>query len=171
MNLETRHLGVDADGIYVKPSALSRGETICRFCPLRLDGCDLAPENERCGQFVPALTFVPPLIGLEGSFSTFRPSAIWYDRARQVFKTHKRVALVNATTKELIGFGRVTDAHRGAFSDLMRDHAWTNHLTKDQGMTRDEAATWLRNWIRRNMGSMYVRKPAAIGTVIYVSRD
>lgn len=170
MNLDTRHLGVDAGGIYVKPTEYSRGSTICTFCPLRSE-CKLEPANERCGHFIPALTFVPPLVGLEGSFSTFRPSAVWYDRIKHVYSTHKRVGLVNATTSELIGFARVKNAHRGRFVDLMREHAWSNHLLKDQSMTREEADVWLRAWIRKNMGSMYAKRPEAIGTVIYVERE
>ena len=171
MHLDTRPLRVDRDGIYVGPTALSKGSTICDFCSLKDNGCNLTPRIESCGQFVPALSFVPPLVGLEGSFSTYRASAIWFARAQHVMKTHRKVGLVNSVTRQLIGIGEITETHKGTFSDLMRDHAHTNHLTKDLGLTQDQADTWLRRWIRNHLGSMYEKNPVATGTVIYVDRQ
>lgn len=168
MNLDTRNLLADRQGIYIRKSAVSRGNSICDFCVMRDNGCRLARQGERCEQFVPALTFVSA-DGLDGSFSTFRPSAIWYDRARVISNGHKRVALTKVDG-DLIGFAKLVSAHRAPFSQLMAEHAWSNHLVRSQGLSKQEAARFLTGWIGRHMGSRYVKRSHALCTVIYCER-
>lgn len=169
MNLDTRPLLATEGAITVRPSTLATGETICSFCVMRSNGCEIEPQRERCGHFVPALSFVSAE-GLDGRFSTYRGSSVWYDRARVIFRSHKRFALV--TTKgDFIGFAKIVDAHRASFAHLMAEHAHTNHLVLGKNLTKPEAAEWLKRWIKHNLGSRYVKQPDAIGTVIYLERE
>lgn len=167
MNMDTRNLLVKGGEIALRPSALTRGDAICDFCTLRDQGCD-DRAVERCGQFVPALSFIDET-GLDGTFSTFRGSAVWYDRARVIFRGHKRFGLVRMDGS-LIGYARLVDAHRDGFARLMQLHAHTNHLMKDRGFSKQQAADELTRWIKNHMGSMYVREPEALNTVLYLER-
>jgi hypothetical protein len=154
--------------ITVRPSSVARGDVICDFCVLRDQGCLLERQAERCGHFVPALSFVSDA-GLDGAFSTFRGSSVWFDRAQIIHRTHRTVGLAT-TTGEHIGYAKVHAAMRSGFDQLMREHAWSNHLCKGQGFTTAEAAVWLTRWIRDHMGSRFVNRPHALGTVIYLER-
>lgn len=170
MNLDTRPLLATKTEIYVRPSSLAAGESICNFCFMAAQSvpCPHAPKVERCGHFVPALAFVDAT-GLDGSFSTYRGSSIWYDRSRVLYRSHRRVGLVNKDAK-ILGYAELVDAHRSTFAQLMRDHAETNHLVRDLGLKGEEAAAWLTKWIKTNMGSRYVTNPEAVGTVLYLKR-
>lgn len=169
MLTDTRPLLAKADAITLRPSSLARGEAICDFCVLRDQGCKIVRQRERCAHFVPALSFVSAA-GLDGTFSTFRGSAVWFDRAQIIQRTHGQVGLAT-TTGDHIGFARVLAGVRSGFDQLMREHAWSNHLCKDQGFTPPEAAVWLTRWIRDNLGSRFVNRPHAVGTVIYLERS
>lgn len=148
---------------------MSNGLRICDFC--FRESCSLERQEDRCGELIPCLSFLPPLIGLDGTFSTFRASSIWYDRARVVFRSHKTVGLLNAETGERIGTATLKDAVRGPVGELLKRHAHTNHLIASQNMPPAEAATWLTKWISHNMGSRYVKDPTLIGTVLYLERN
>ncbi len=173
MRLDGRHILASEGIISLARSALGDGASLCDFCSIQPE-CKIKRDPERrtesCTAFVPAFSFVPPIIGLEGRFSTFRGSSIWYDRARVIFRSHKRVGLYNAETNERIGFAKMTDAFRGPFKDLMAEHAWSNHLCKGRGISREEAPTWLPRQIRNLAGSRYVKSPEQISTVIYLER-
>jgi hypothetical protein len=171
MNLESGQLNVDDQGIKLSRSAIATGGTLCDYCSLQ-SSCEVFPVQnlDRCPEFTPALSFVPPLIGLEGAFSTFRASSIWYDRARVIFRSHKQVGLFNAKTKERIGLATLTGAFRGRFEDLMKSHANSNHLARDRGMSAEEAGPWLAKQIRNLAGSRYVKSPDQICTVLYLER-
>lgn len=168
MEMDTRALLVDEGGIYVRPSSVSNGQTICDFCTWKVRGCLLERQKERCGQFVPALSFVSDE-GLDGRFSTWRGSRIWYDRIRVVARTHKTVSLIT-TSGDFIGQARVVDAVRSTFEHLMTEYAHTNHLMKHRGLSKEQSAQELKRWIKNNMGSRFVKRPEAIGTVILLER-
>lgn len=175
MRLDSRHILAGEGVISLARSALAEGGSLCDFCSIH-DECEVRPGDENpskvqtCTGFVPAFTFVPPLIGLEGRFSTFRASSIWYDRARIIYRTHKRVALYNAETKERIGFAKLVGAFHGKFKHLMAEHAWSNHLCIGKSIPIDDAPTWLPRQIRNLAGSRYVKSPEQVCTVIYLER-
>lgn len=153
------------------PSALATGAKLCHYCVLSNNGCRMPlnyPNAVRCEEFTPTLGFNPPLVGLEGAFSTFRSSAIWYDRARVIFNSHKRLALVNPSDGTTIAIATMTGAYRGPFKELMDEHAKTNHLTLAAGVSDESAPAWLTKQIRNRMGVRYVKSPEQIGTVIYL---
>ena len=170
MLLDTRALLATADAIELRPSSIARGESVCDYCVMRDAGCSLERASASCETFILPLSFADET-GLQGSFSTWRGSAIWYDRARVAFKSHQRMALVNSRSGALIGFARITDAHRDGFAALMRDHAKTNHLVKDRGLSPEDGAIWLAKWIRDHLGSRFTKEPLKIGTVIYLQRE
>lgn len=172
MRLDSRPIYTDAEGIKLSRVALGSGANLCDFCSIHKRTCELPPSKglERCGPFVPALSFVPPLLGLDGEFSTFRGSSVWYDRAKIVHETHGQVGLFNAETKDLIGYAQIIDVIRGPFGDLMRDYAWTNHLARARGLSKEAAAEWLPRAIRNLAGKRYVKSDAQICTVIHLER-
>jgi hypothetical protein len=171
MNLQSRHLVVDDVSIVVAPVAKKAGAKLCDFCSMRDLGCNLPAVEDRCREFTPALSFVPPIIGLDGYFSTFRASSIWYERARVVFNTHKRVGLYNSATGELIAPARLTGAFRGPFHELMKHHSASNHLSKAAKILSGESDTWLPRKIRNLAGSRYVKRPDQTCSVIYMVVD
>lgn len=168
MRLDSRYLLTSEGGISLARSALKDGASLCDFCTIQGACPDRAKSTERCPVFVPGLSFVPPMIGLKGRFSTFRASRVWYDRAQVIFRTHKDVGIYNAQTLELVSKAKLVGAFRGPFHQLMKEHAWSNHLCQGRNISREDAPTWLPRQIRNLAGSRYVKSPDQKCTVIYL---
>lgn len=170
METNTRPLRAANGKFHLGSVALANGLSLCNFCDRQAVDCS-DPENvETCGDVVPGLYFVGPHIGLDGAFSTFRASAIWYDRARVLMKTHQTIALIESGTGARLGRARLVDAVRGPFWALMQEHAHTNHLFSGLDLGKSEAQARLEKWIRLNMGSRFVKERDAVGTVLYLER-
>jgi hypothetical protein len=169
MEKNTRPLRARNNAFHVGRVALDAGLSMCDFCDRRSFDCDKPAVQKGCGDIVPAL-FFNDHTGLNGRFSTFRASAIWYDRAAALMQSHKTVALLDSETLERIGRARIRNAHRGPFWALMELHAHTNHLFKDQHLPPPEARDKLTAWVKSNMGSRYVKERDALCTVLYLER-
>lgn len=172
METNTRPLRAAKGAFHLGQVALKSGLALCDFCDRRGNDCplpDFQSVQEGCGDVVPALFFADRT-GLDGRFSTFRASAIWYERARVLHKSHKTVALIQTGTLERIGRARITDAVRGPFWALMEKHAASNHLFKDQQLDDATARDKLTAWIKTNMGSRYAKDRDGICTVLYLER-
>lgn len=169
MERNTRPLRAAKGKFHVGKTAYEGGLRLCDFCDRRDFDCK-SPSEEGCTDLVPALFFVPPHIGLDGRFTTFRASAIWYDRARVLRQNGGVVALIDSTTGERVGRAKVVDAHQGPFWALMQKYAATNHLLRDLQLPADEAVRRLERWIANNMGSRFVKERDAIGTVLELER-
>lgn len=168
MKLNSQPIGVTDTGFELARAQHVVGEALCDYCSIE-PNCKLKSARPRtCNMFVPGLGFAPPLKGLDGIFSTFRASSVWYERARVVHDTHKTFGLWNTKTGEFISYARLKNAYRGPFHDLMARHARLNHLCKDKMLTDAEAAEWLPKQIRNLAGSRYVKRPDQICTVIYL---
>lgn len=167
METNTRPLRAGNSKFHIGRVARDLGKSLCDYCDRKGFDCTVELE-EGCDHLVPALFFIPPHIGLDGSFSTFRPSAIWYDRARVLMRTGQPIALLEQGTKNRIGRARLVNAVRGPFWALMEKHAHSNHLMLER--PKNEAQSHLERWIRNNMGSRYVKERDAICTVLYLER-
>lgn len=167
MEANTRPLRAANGSFFVGKTAYSQGLRLCDFCDRRDYDCP-EPNEEGCDQLVPALFFIPPHVGFEGRFSTFRPSAIWYDRAMALIDAEQPIALLEQGTHVRIGRARVLWAYQGPFWQMIKDHAHTNHLFL--GKSKDEAPELLERWITNSMGSRYVKERDRICTVIDLER-
>jgi hypothetical protein len=114
---------------------------------------------------------VPPILGLDGVFSTFRASSIWYERARVIKNSHGLIGLYDAKLNEKIGTAKLLNAFRGRFADLMLNHALSNHLCKGRtDLDKVTAGPWLTKQIRNLAGSRYVKSPSQVCTVMLLER-
>jgi hypothetical protein len=170
MEQNTRPLRAAGSAFHLGGVAKGQGKTLCDYCDRRGNDCEKPPMQEGCADLVPALFFIPPHIGLDGVFSTFRASALWYDRARALWKTHRTVALIDSTDMSRVGRATVLGAYRGPFWALMEEHAHSNHLMRDRGLSKPDAAAELTKWIARHMGSRYAKDREGICSVIYLKR-
>ena len=170
MRYDTRPIHVDAEGIKLSKSAVAIGEKLCDFCSFSKSGCELPvfPEAERCGSFSPPLLFIPPLIGLDKPFTTFRSSVIWYRRALAIKAVGGTVGLVNSETRDIFGHATIGDVHHGPYHEMMSRFAVTNHLCLGKDMTPEQADAWLRVWIRNKCGSLYVKGDHQPSTTIWL---
>lgn len=173
MRLDTRNIRHDGKGIYLGRTEIVKGSSLCDFCSIQ-DACKVktTEQRERCDQFVMALSFSPEASkGLSGTFSTFRSSRVWHDRAQSVIENGGLVGLYNTQTCERFGYAKITKVVLGPFCRLMQEHAHTNHLSVEAGIPQNLAAEWLSRKIRNLAGPRYVKTPNQISTVIYVSTE
>lgn len=173
MRTDTRSLVVGADGLTIAPTAKAKGESLCGLCYLAEHGCSKReyPNAQSCKDMVVPIAFSPPIKGIDGDFSTFRSSSIWYDRAKAIFAANKRVALIDNSTGELICNATVVDAHRGPAAKLLDRFAHTNHLCRANKVLNPEAPGWLRHQIRMKMGQRYIKRDDQISTVIMLRAE
>lgn len=172
MKLDTRHILTRNNGFYIRPVEYERGSSLCEFCSISAECREPNKKRERCDLFVMALSFSPEALkGLSGTFSTYRSSQIWYERALTSIHNGGKVGLFDTKTQKRLGFATITKAHLGRFEDLMLDHAGTNHLSLAAGIPHEQAITWLPKQIRNLAGSRYVKTPDQISTVIYVQTE
>lgn len=171
MQSNTRPLRAANGAFHLGHVARAQGLKLCDFCDRHGRDC-VRDTEEGCTDLVPALFFIPPHIGLDGKFSTFRASSIWYERARVLMGSHRTIALRETGTMKPLGRARVLNAVRGPFWALMRRHAHTNHLfaLDDPPPSPAEASERLQSWIRSKMGSRYVKERDAICTVLYLKK-
>lgn len=67
--------------------------------------------------------FVPPLVGLEGDFNTFRIGGKWY----KTLEVGDKVALMDEKNKKIVSFAKVTKLDKGKLNEMLEKHAYLNH--------------------------------------------
>lgn len=81
-------------------------------------------EVVKCKLYQPNIAFVPPLIGFEGEFNTFRPGVAWTDRV----KPGDIVGLYDSKQEIVFGKAEVTGIDGGRIQTMLNDYAHMNHL-------------------------------------------
>lgn len=67
--------------------------------------------------------FIPPFIGLEGEYNTFRIGVKWH----KTLAVGEQVAVVNEKVKEIISYAEVTALYKGSLIEMLEQHANKNH--------------------------------------------
>jgi hypothetical protein len=67
--------------------------------------------------------FVPPLVGLEGHYNTFRIGGKWF----KTLVVGEHVAIMNEKTKEIVSIAEVTELHKGHLNEMLEKYAYKNH--------------------------------------------
>lgn len=82
-----------------------------------------------CEKFIPAIGFMPPMVGLDRQFNTLRVGKGWFERLRP----NDKVALVNTKTEEIEGYAEVLHLYHGNFNAMLERHAAHNHTASFRG--------------------------------------
>ncbi|CAB4121723.1 hypothetical protein UFOVP26_8 [uncultured Caudovirales phage] len=67
--------------------------------------------------------FVPPLVGLEGHYNTFRIGGKWF----KTLTVGERVAIMDEKNKKIVSYAEVTELHKGQLSEMLEKFAYKNH--------------------------------------------
>lgn len=108
------------------------------------------------------IDFVPPIVGIEGSFNTFR-LGLFYSKRLQAGDI---VYLMDNREKRVIGKAEVTGVDCGALSDMLASHARMNHAVL---FHMDGHAEALGGILRRFYGP-HIAVPSKKTTVIHLKR-
>lgn len=96
-------------------------------CPVRMmmDKADhfVTLTVRNCEKYIPAVGFMPPMVGLERQFNTLRVGKGWYERLRE----GDRVALINTKSEEIEGYAEVLHVYHGPYNEMLSRHAVYNH--------------------------------------------
>lgn len=116
-------------------------------CPVRLmmDKTDafVTLSVRNCEKFIPAIGFMPPMVGLHRQFNTLRVGKGWFDRLR----SGDNVALVNTKSEQIEGYAEVTHVYHGSYNTMLEKHAAHNHTAafrKDGQSAQDHVGEILR---------------------------
>lgn len=108
------------------------------------------------------IDFVPPIVGIEGSFNTFR-LGLFYSKRLQAGDV---VYLMDNREKRVIGKAKVTGVDCGTLSDMLSAHARMNHAVL---FHMDGHAEALRDILQRFYGP-HIAVPSKKTTVIHLKR-
>lgn len=111
------------------------------------------------------IEFLPPIVGIDGEFNTFRMGLFYVKR----LVVGEVVALVNNKERVLLGTATVTQLHFGPLERMLREHAYMNHtqLSNVGDVSPREA---LGEVIKRFYGPQ-VALPNKAASVIYLRRE
>lgn len=107
---------------------------ICEHCARSENGCSAkaaldeefleVSRDKRCGDFIPVLGFVQPLLGFENDrFSTFRIGKAWYERLYH----GAMVALYNKDRQVIFGYAEVERIELDGLKSACERFAHFNH--------------------------------------------
>ena len=157
-------------GYTIEPkSILAREGLICDSCGIQSQ-CPIYQFKQKaeshadisvktCTRYVPVLGFRKPYLGLNGYFNTLRAGDTWMRRV----DVGKTIALCDAKSGAIIGFGTVKQLDCAPFDDALRDHAHLNHMAV-AGKTTDD----VEHVLRKSYG--HFLKDDAKLTAIYIER-
>jgi hypothetical protein len=147
---------------------------LCPYCALRprcvahrrvetiMSEFGVTTAIDQCANFRPTLVFRPPLLGLDGTFNTFRLGKAWHDRVA----VGGIVALVDPND-EPIGLAEVTSKTVGIYERLAPEHAPFNHMML--GRPPETAPAELFKVLTRSYGTTFMTA-SRIVSVIYLRR-
>jgi len=110
-----------------------------------------------------AIDFEPPLVGMDGSFNTFRLGGTWAAKVRP----GNHVLLFDTKNKVIFGRARVTHVYMGKLVDMAYENATLNHNQLGKGEV--EAAEDLMARMRKRYGPKIAHDDKRT-TVIYLER-
>ena len=110
---------------------------------------------------VPVIGFIPPIMGMNGEFNTFRLGKKYQDLA-----IGSEVLLMDEKRKVIFGRAQVLDVTAGPLSALLAVYASENHTELDQ---EGDHAERLYQTLRRIYGP-HIVNPSKIATCIKMKR-
>jgi len=110
------------------------------------------------------LDFIPPLVGFEGVFNTFRVGTGMLKKAQ----VGNEVFLMDGNRKVVFGRARVTAMESGLLGELCCEHAGMNHTEVDK-QDKTESPARLFAYIQKLCGPHIVHKDKR-AVVVYLER-
>ena len=118
-------------------------------------------DIKKCGEYIFPILFVDAK-GTSGKFNTIRLGEAWSRR----LNIGNKVALVNKLGKAF-GFAVVKSIVTGEKDEIMREHAYLNHLYLDDDKDKEEAGEHLVKRLPNIYGNL-IAKSNTRATVIYL---
>ncbi|TSP14000.1 hypothetical protein [Cupriavidus campinensis] len=113
---------------------------------------------------VPVIGFIPPIVGIDGEFNTFRLGIAFCKK----IKPGDEVFLMDEKKRAVIGRAEVTKMDSGGLGEMCLVHANKNH-TEVSGAAGEGAHERLFAYIQRIYGP-HIATPQKKATVIYMRR-
>lgn len=113
---------------------------------------------------VPVIGFIPPVVGVEGEFNTFRLGSSLYKR----LKEGDVVFLMDEKNKSVFGRAEVTSLDNGPLGELCLVHAHKNHTELAQADSNDSPERLFK--LLQKIYGPHIATPAKKSTVIYLRR-
>ncbi|MDT4817828.1 hypothetical protein FQZ97_509120 [compost metagenome] len=114
---------------------------------------------------VPVIGFIPPVVGIEKEFNTFRLGVAFCKR----IKPGDEVFLMDEKRRTVIGRAEVTKMDNGGLGEMCLVHAANNHTEVDNPEGADGAHERLFAYIQKIYGP-HIATPQKKATVIYMRR-
>jgi hypothetical protein len=109
------------------------------------------------------ISFIPPIIGTEGEFNTFRLGSFYFKN----LKIGEEVFLLNEKEKLVIGRARVMAIEQGTLDDMCQIHGHKNHTELKN--EREGAGDRLLVTMKKIYGP-HIAVPTKKVTVLYLQR-